>query len=450
MVIRPLSNRRLLGLLARLCAGGALICCSVTLARGEGDGAGSNSVANAIEARLKSPVKLEQRCDPAGKFLLFSQPATGQRYLAHLEGSQLALSQPLTGRHDSRGKLVDCRTITEDRSPRDDGYCNSACAYDASGLKYFYSRYHDATRQETATSRERYWLGLELQDGLFLTRNVSRLVSTNLSVSFHWQTQRYEEQIDFQARRFSIRHRAGTDKSKDEPKFEASNLPAVAQGRLLVAASTFDPSLAFTDFQAVHGKDQLKGSSDLSASVMARWDRDSLSFRVAVKDDVVKLGEGIDSDHLELWFTPSVFEFRGIRQKATEEDRQVLISMVDGKVIASLSHPENAEPARPLEGHYEVSAGGYTVEFKVPAALLIAYNRPRWSDYDDALAKVFFEGDVLPFTLVVSDADGSGKQKALIATSALKWGKPATFGRIGLVGAHHLPELNHYQPKEEL
>jgi hypothetical protein len=393
---------------------------------------------------------LEQQCDPAGQFLLISQPTTGYRYLAHVEGNQAVLSQPLTGRHKSRGSMVECKTSSADASSFDEGYCSTACTYDGSRLRYFYSRYHSWTRDSISEGRERYWFDLDYRYGLFLTRSVSRLAGINSAVSSSWKVERYEERTDYFARLFALGYRTVTTPTKSNPPgFDTIDVHGLAKGPILAAGRSFNPSLAFSDFTVVHGKERWNGKADLSASAVARWNRDSLSLQITVKDDVVRLGPGIHSDHIELWAGPAVFSVSGLRQKPAPEDIQLMISMVDGKVLATVAHPENSAPPRPLEGRYETTSDGYFVEFTVPSALLL--DRPSFSDYKGPVNDVpLLEGDLLPFTLVISDSDKEGQQKTLAASSNLKWGNPVTFGRILLLGDHPLPELNRSAAREEL
>ncbi len=414
-------------------------------------GAAPDSIVKVVAAKVGGPVKWEAQCDPGSKVELFTATHTGHRHLAMVDGARVTLSQPLTGRHASRGRTVGCSPAVGELRPRDDGYCVSACARGPGGLRYYYARYYDFTRQETAEGRTQYWFDVRYRDGAFLTRSVSRLVSSNLALGSGWEIWRFRENADYESRRFVSEFGKATV-GGDDPGFEAEALPVVARGPILVAGPEFDSKQAFSEFQVVHGKAGWKGAADLSASAQAKWRKDGLSFRVFVKDDAVVTGSGIGNDHVEVWFAHSLLDVggQGTRTKASQVDTQVLVSIVDGKVVGAVSSPKDRAGPLALDGSFQAAEDGYVLEFRIPAEPLFPGGRPPWSDLDDASEKSFVEGDLLPFTLVVSDADVKGKQKALLATSALKWGNPTTFGRILLSGKHGLPELNRMQAKEEL
>ncbi len=414
-------------------------------------GAAADSVVKAVATKLGAPVKWETQCDPESRTDLFTAMSTGRRYLARLDGGQLALSQPLTGRHVIQGEQVDCSTTQGAPGARDDAWCLSTCARGPAGLRYHYTRHYDFTKREVAEGRAQYWFDVRHRDGVFLTRGVSRLLSSNLSVGSGWEIWRYRETADYEAGRYVVEYRKSTVEGEN-PGFEAEALPIVNQGRIMVAGPELDPTRAFTDFQVVHGKAAWKGASDLSASAQAKWHRNGLAFRVAVKDDKVITGDGIGSDHVELWFARSVLAAggQGMSTKASQLEIQVTVSMRDGKVMGAVTAPKDREAPLVVAGRFQVVDGGYIVEFEVPAEALFAWGRPSWSDVQSPDKKSFFEGDLLPFTLVVSDADERGKQETLLATSNLKWGRSPTFGRILLSGKHGLPELNRMQAKEEL
>lgn len=175
----------------------------------------------------------------------------------------------------------------------------------------------------------------------------------------------------------------------------------------------------------IWGASKITSESDLSGEVQVSWSDSTLTFNVRVKDDKICTGTGIHRDHIELWFSKTPW-YSTVRPS---EDVQLLINFDSGNMIASYGYPSSRKERKKLKGAFTVKSDEYVAQFEIPVSML-------WGR--DIEMK---EGGHFALSLIVSDADASGRQESMIATSKVKWGKPQTFGRIILLQTMDGPHL---------
>ncbi len=186
------------------------------------------------------------------------------------------------------------------------------------------------------------------------------------------------------------------------------------QGRELSSGSILGSDTRQSINHAIYGN---ASASDLSGQVTITHQEDTLSFSIDVTDDTIVFGEGIHSDHIEIWYATVVHDPKPITSLKEQEHnvRQWLINIIDDRIILSFGYPESVERIM-LPGSVTMTENGYSVQFSLSTQNMIP--RPL---SDNAL---------LNMSIVISDADEDKKQSTMIATSKLKYGNPSSFGRV--------------------
>jgi len=195
----------------------------------------------------------------------------------------------------------------------------------------------------------------------------------------------------------------------------------------------------------VHKPENWNGASDLSFSAATLWDSESLYIAVSVTDENVIYVENWDKilkgDHLELWFDFSDFlvdlvENMQIRQKPDESVVQIGIGIAENSSdnIVRFLYPEKPNENYGIVSSSSLTPNGYQIEVQIPFSSLQKFVP---EDYQ------WTSGRNFGFTVVVSDTDNPAKRKqdCLMATSAVKWGNPYTFGACYLFEQYEKPEF---------
>jgi hypothetical protein len=187
-------------------------------------------------------------------------------------------------------------------------------------------------------------------------------------------------------------------------------------------------ALVYPVNEAVFGKENWSGGTDLSASWNTAWDNEYLYLALKVKDDVfvqAATGENLfRGDSLELLVNVDP----GSRTNAlTDHDHQLGLSL--GNLAANPPTPSEAYLWWPTARKGTMGGvitgarlieGGYAVELAVP-----------WNIFN----LTPFSGEGLAFTLSISDDDspGSAEQESLVAsTKDRKLTDPRTWGILVL------------------
>jgi len=230
----------------------------------------------------------------------------------------------------------------------------------------------------------------------------------NIVGSFDNENTNYTEEIDFTKRKYN--RKCGN--------FSQS-------GTLQIAAEEGTSNLPFVDFIPAYGKQNIKNKEDLSASVTINYSESILHFSIEVTDDYIVTGNTINSDHIELWWSDAAFN-GSLVTKPGEKTWQLLVYFDGNNAFCSAGYPENVKNLIADRINYLKTDKGYKFDFTIASNLLNHENQFKSNGNND-------DGDILLMTIVISDSDMTKKQEAMIASSQLKWGNPATFGRVGLV-----------------
>ena len=157
---------------------------------------------------------------------------------------------------------------------------------------------------------------------------------------------------------------------------------------------------------AVHGG---KGSA-ADASMRAVASKEGVLFVEIADDRWTSSGKTwVKEDHIELWLAPAgptSTEMLCDSPLPPDPSKQWGIRISDGQVFAGFGSPE-------LLAGVEVVRAGRTARARIPLG-------DRLKDSDDGA----------PLTVVYSDSDDGARQKRLIATSSLDFGRAWTIGRV--------------------
>jgi hypothetical protein len=194
----------------------------------------------------------------------------------------------------------------------------------------------------------------------------------------------------------------------------------------------------------VYTPENWSGSSDLSFSAVTLWDTDALYLAVNVTDENVVYVENWDNilkgDHLELWFDFSDFlvnwENMQIRQKPDASVVQIGVGIAKDSQSSLIRffYPEKPNEPSGILSSSSPTDQGYQIEMQIPFSVFQEFvpENYQWAD-----------GQGFGFTVVVSDTDDptNRKQDCLMATSAVKWGNPYTFGACYLFERYEKPDF---------
>jgi hypothetical protein len=198
----------------------------------------------------------------------------------------------------------------------------------------------------------------------------------------------------------------------------------------------------------VYKPENWSGVSDLSFAAAALWDDNGLYLGLVVEDDRVIPVENwetiLKGDHVELWldFADSLVlwddEGWPVRQKPDSQIMQIGIGVpevgVVGPVIRTL-YPE-PEGTSGIVAAVSPTQTGYTLEMAIPS-LLFEMFAPAHDEWQ------WQPGLAFGLSIVVSDTDNpeNRRQDCLMATSAVQWGNPYTFGVGSLVETYAKPDF---------
>ena len=164
------------------------------------------------------------------------------------------------------------------------------------------------------------------------------------------------------------------------------------------------------------------GPTDGDLDVRVRLVKDALEITLFATDDVaipptragLPTGRFIKADHFEIWFcarkATKDCDRRGARQLG-------IAKTADGKIERRWLHPQrNKEPLPAIAAAPSEAGGGLVVT--LPLGMI----------RHDGRADLYLDGEL---TVAYSDTDDPAKgQEAVIATSRLRWGDGASFGRF--------------------
>lgn len=197
----------------------------------------------------------------------------------------------------------------------------------------------------------------------------------------------------------------------------------------------------------VYKPENWSGVSDLSFAAATLWDDNGLYLGLVVEDDRVIPVENwetiLKGDHLELWldFADSLVlwddEGWPVRQKPDSQIMQIGIGVPEvgvGPVIRML-YPE-PEGTLGIVAAVSPTQTGYTLEMAIPS-LLFEMSAPAHDEWQ------WQPGLAFGLSIVVSDTDNpeNRRQDCLMATSAVQWGNPYTFGVGSLVETYAKPDF---------
>ena len=185
----------------------------------------------------------------------------------------------------------------------------------------------------------------------------------------------------------------------------------------------------------VYGQGAWRGKSDLSFKTALRWDSDALYLAFVVFDDRVvqaKTGKDLwEGDHVELWLD---MDLQGDYNEAVNSDDDFQFGFSPGNLdslkpeVFLWTPPLDAASFKDVTVGAKKIEGGYTLEARIPAALLFS------TAGKGTRQAPFVKGDRFGISADVSDTDDArAPQKCLLSTSTNRvWGDPTTFGILEL------------------
>ncbi len=198
----------------------------------------------------------------------------------------------------------------------------------------------------------------------------------------------------------------------------------------------------------VYKPENWAGTSDLSFAAATVWDDDQFYIGLVVEDDRVVPVESWDAilkgDHLELWLDVADslvqwdVEGRPLRRKPDGQMMQIGVGIPDSSAapVIRMLYPELPEGTSGIVAAASRTQSGYMLEISIPrttiVTLLSAETEWQWDNGSD-----------FGLSLVLSDTDDpqNRRQDCLMATSAVQWGNPYTFGVCSLVGTYAKPHF---------
>jgi hypothetical protein len=209
----------------------------------------------------------------------------------------------------------------------------------------------------------------------------------------------------------------------------SNNQIAVCTGPVLIAFPENSNGSGFEKFIVTYGGKMRNGDGDFSAKCSLNWSDKVLRIAFIVTDDVFVPGEGINADHVEIWWNDAAWA-DGLIIKPTGLTKQILVNFPTANTVKALyGYPSNGGELPQVKGTCKSLEKGYEVTLELPSNLFPNHE----SLIDGSKRAVFQDGDVLCLALILSDADEKRKQETMMATSPVKWGNPSTFGRVTLV-----------------
>jgi hypothetical protein len=191
---------------------------------------------------------------------------------------------------------------------------------------------------------------------------------------------------------------------------------------------------------AVFGATRWGGGVDLSFSVRALYDKDSLYLAIEVTDDTVVLSpqgmNGVRYDHVELWLDRggktwnSQYEPR-LKPDPAKTFQLGLVPLRDSsKVAVWLWYPQEQISTEAIAS-WRRSAAGYNVEARIPLKMIGVSKTYALELHENAQCDA-----AVNFTLAVSDCDNPTvpRQKVILATSQIeRRGAPFKMGLLHLI-----------------
>ncbi len=198
---------------------------------------------------------------------------------------------------------------------------------------------------------------------------------------------------------------------KSQPILDFGNWTS-ANGQLLrVTPKGSQAANEFKEFQVSYGKDNFRSEKDLGGRCSISYDKDNLYVKGRIRDNTIVWGEGLGTDHMEIWLADGANKLQ-----------QLLVNVTEGengrRILLTTTYPNNGKKLI-LEGNAERITGGYLMDFAIPL---------RWINIQPS------EGQILPFTISISDTDQEGgSQETLMSSSNLEYAKLSSFGKAVFV-----------------